>query len=133
VRQIIFNEFNVILSPEVSDLFKWFGVNSLSGITFAEAKFMDEASEQFDSMVNYHPEDKNKDLRCKPYIYLNSHVLSNKPIHESTMVVHHASMKLSRILVEGGDINYDQIYKFGEAICLYLLEELQYPNVFHRV
>jgi hypothetical protein len=133
VRQIIFNEFDMIVSAEVSDIFKWFGVNSLAGVTFAEANFMDEYKEQFDSMVNYHPNDTNKSLEYKPFIYLNTHVLSNKPIHESVMVVHHASMKLSRILTEGSDVNYDQIYKFGEAICMDVLDELNYPEVFHRV
>jgi len=133
VRQIIFNEFDMIVSTEVSDIFKWFGVNSLAGVTFAEANFMDEYNEQFDSMVNYHPNDKNKSLEYKPFIYLNTHILSNKPIHESVLVVHHASMKLSRILTEGSDVNYDQIYKFGEAICMDVLDELNYPEVFHRV
>ena len=88
MRQIIFTEFDLIISNEVSDIFKWFGVNSLAGITFAEAKFMDQ---------------------------------------------HNASMKISMILVEGSDINYDNIYNFGEAICLDVLDELNFPEVYHRV
>mgnify|MGYP003647011257 FL=1 len=133
MRQIIFTEFDLIISNEVSDIFKWFGVNSLAGITFAEAKFMDQHNEGFDSMVNYHPDDKEMDLKNKPFIFLNSQALSNKPIHESTLVIHHASMKISRILVEGSDINYDNIYNFGEAICLDVLDELNFPEVYHRV
>ena len=133
MRQIIFTEFDLIISTEVSDVFKWFGVNSLAGFTFAESKFMDQHNEGFDSMVNYHPQDKENELKSKPFMFLNSKALSNKPIHESTLIVHHASMKMSRILMEGSDVDYDKIYNFGEAICLDVLDELNFPEVFHRV
>lgn len=132
MRQIILPDFDLILSADVRDIFKWFGVNSLSGVTYAEATFMEQFNEGFCSMVNHHPEDVENTLQRKPFIFLNTKELTNVTIHESAIIIQRASFQMSTMLKEESD-SLDEIYDKSEDICFMLIDELKFPKVFHKI
>tara|TARA_R110000751_G_scaffold76140_1_gene153192 strand:+ start:7644 stop:8042 length:399 start_codon:yes stop_codon:yes gene_type:complete len=132
MRQIILPEFDLFLSGDVKDLFQWFGVNHLCGVTYAEAIFMDKFKEGFCSMVHYHPEDKNKSFKMKPFMFLNTHELSNISIHESALMIQGASFEMVQLL-SGYECGNDETFERAEKMCITIITQLNFPKVFHRI
>lgn len=129
MRQHIFNEFDLILSPNIKDLFQWFGTDEIHGLLVSDA-----IKKDITSMVHYHPNDVSASLSFKPFIYLNNHTLSNIPIHESAIIISGASQRLSEILTEGFvQTKAKEVETFTENLSLEILDELNFPQVFHRL
>ena len=132
MRQIIFPDFDLIISDDVRDIFKWFGVNHLCGVTFAEATFMNQFQEGFCSMVDHHPEDKKKSLERRPFMYLNTTKLMDLEITQAVLIVQNTSFKLS-YLMSDEQSTLDEVYSESENVSVQILEKLKFPKVFHRL
>lgn len=129
MRQHAFNEFDLFTSSNISDLFEWFASDEIHGLMLPDALRLDLVS-----VVHYHPNDVSASLSYKPFIFLNSRILSNMPIHESVLEITSASQKISEILTEGfTKAKSKEVQKFGEDIAYEILHELNYPNVYHRI
>tara|TARA_R100001510_G_C7656866_1_gene217501 strand:- start:7706 stop:8104 length:399 start_codon:yes stop_codon:yes gene_type:complete len=132
MRQIIFPDFDLIISDDVRDIFKWFGVNSLCGVTYAEATFMNQFQEGFCSMVDHHPEDKEKSLERRPFMYLNTTKLMDLEITLAVLIIQNTSFKLS-YLMSDKDSSLDEVYSHSENVSVQILDKLKFPKVFHRL
>jgi len=129
MRQIIFTEFDMIVSSNISDLFQWFGVDEIHGLMKSDA-----IQKDIQSMVHYHPNDTSASLTYKPFIYFNTHHLSNIPIHETSMIIFEATQRLSEILCEGyTETETREVSSFTQSLCLNIMDELKFPDVYHRI
>ena len=129
MRQHVFNEFDLYTARCISELYDWYVTDEIHGMLKHDA-----VSKDITSMVHYHPNDMSASMSYKPFVFLNSHILSNIPIHESALIITSACHRLSDILTEGyTETKSQEIQQFAEDLSVSIFDELQYPKVFHRI
>lgn len=121
-----------MMSNDVADIFKWYGVNHLCGVTYAEAQFMDKYQEGFCSMVSNHPELNHSDKDRIPFMFLNMNQLNGIPIHESVQKIMGASFSMALLTSKETD-SIQEVYKKSEKIASDVMELLKFPKVFHII
>ena len=133
MRQFPFQEFELFLTPDVTDIYDWFEVGTLNGLTKAEMSYAQTSQDRFvSSLVNYHPKDVLKDCSYKPFFYLNSEAVNELPIHEVAIIIHRAAIRLSAMLCEGIE-DAHKLEEFAESISIAVCDELNMPTVYMKI
>jgi len=132
MRQLQFKEFELFLGKDFTGLFDWFQLTQLNGVTRAEVCHMQTTTEHYiHTFVDYHPTDTFKELEYKPYMYVNSNMINDLPIYESSIYISQACQKMAQILSDG--VEPELIEEFGSSLSLAVMDELHYPDVFMKI
>ena len=126
-----FSEFELFLASDFTDLYDWFEVRSIQGLTKAESVSLNDSKVRIHSFVSYSPKDVLRQCEYKPYMYLNHDMINELTIQESAFIIMGACVKLSRILASGEDD--DEIFEFAESLALAIADELHFPNVYMKI
>lgn len=126
-----YKEFELFLSNDFTDLYDWFEVKSIQGLTKAESVALMQHKQRIQSFVNYSPKDVLRECEHKPYMYLNRDMINKLSVHESSFIIMGACLQMAKILASGSD--EDAIYSFAESLALNITDDLNYPEVYMRL
>ena len=130
MRMLPYKEFELFLSNDFTDLYDWFEVKSIQGLTKAESVALMQHKQRIQSFVNYSPKDVLRGCEHKPYMYLNREMINDLSVHESSFIIMGACLQMAKILASGSD--EDKIYSFAESLALNITD-LNYPEVYMRL
>lgn len=132
MRQHPFSEFDMFLGTDVAEVYDWFGVEFLNGVSKSDVIAVQKMQDKYiHSMVNYHPNDVLYDCSYKPYFFLNRDVINAMPINEIMIIVHAAATRLASILCDGFD-EVDKVEEFAYDLSLAICNEINMPEVYMR-
>lgn len=85
------NQYCLILGEDATEIFKRYDVNNMHGLSLDKAiSRIAQGGTYIDGLSNYHPEDKDMNLKPKPFLFLNMYSIQNNYSNERipTLVMH---------------------------------------------
>lgn len=138
LKKINFCGFILLLSDDVRDVFRYYNVTQMHGLSHeAATKRINEGGSYCDGWANLAP---HKGM--KPFIFLNTKTMREKTLQETALLIGHETTHLCLMLfeIENGE-NYEmtidkfrsdfeeQILTDAEEIAKTIMKRLKFPEI----
>jgi hypothetical protein len=139
MRQIVFPSFYLFVGENIIELFEYFTTNQLDYLTHKidGIDVLTPLNESIDVFSGQHPEHCIKTPQ-KPFIYVNTKLLNEKPIFEASINIMSECSKLA-CLMDDKQTNQTIISltpnqrAYAEKLAFDVCVELGYPDVFYHI
>jgi hypothetical protein len=141
LKKINFDRFILLLSDDVRDVFKYYNVTEMHGLTHEGAtKRINEGGTYCDGWANVAPF-----KGMKPFVFLNTKTMVELPLHETALLVMHETTHLAFLLIEldGGQaiwetenpgVDYEEtIITNAEETAREIMKKLKFPAIHFNV
>lgn len=122
------NQYELIIGEDATQIFKRYKVDSMHGLSLDGAiSRIAEGGTYIDGLSNYHPEDKQLDMKLKPFLFLNlSAMRNNYSNDEICTLVMHECMHMSGKLYNGcWDSHEEEMITWAEKEANEIIEFLK--------
>lgn len=99
VKAYHFEKYDLIIGQDATEIFNYYNVTEMHGLSLNGAiSRIVEGGTYIDGLSNYHPMDKELDMKLKPFIFLNIGAMNNDYTSDEihTLIMHetmHMSVK----------------------------------------
>ena len=141
LKKINFERFILLLSDDVRDVFRYYNVTEMHGLSHEGAtKRINEGGTYCDGWANVAPF-----KGMKPYIFLNTKTMVELPIHETALLVMHETTHITILLheLDGGQaffqtenpgVDYEEtIITKAEETAKEIMSRLKFPAIHFNV